>query len=267
MSAAARSRTAACRISKTARHPAMAASRTRSRVAKSGSLASHWDKTSVPLWGSIAQGRHTAFLPCCDDSSCRLRSTRVVSVVPPAYPAEQAHRTSLRGIPPSMSAAEAALIAAHRRPPSSASSTTCTRIRDFGYRCRRIVASSARLRRWEISINRRSVLGFVSRRSPPAGAKGAALTETSTTARSGSSSDRLRQAMGPLTVARATVSPISTSALPPTASAPLAVVEEGPSWTRIRRISPGLRPSFRRFDRAKRSVRRIEEPMVGGAVR
>mmetsp|Transcript_21359 Transcript_21359/g.46661 ORF Transcript_21359/g.46661 Transcript_21359/m.46661 type:complete len:215 (+) Transcript_21359:662-1306(+) len=132
MSASARSLTAACRTSKTARHPAMADSSTLSRVLKSGNRASHCDKTSVPLCGSMAQGRHTAFLPCCVDSSCRLRSTRVVSVMSPAYPAEQAHRMSLTGMPASIRAAEAALMAAQRRPPSSARITTCTWILDFG---------------------------------------------------------------------------------------------------------------------------------------
>mmetsp|Transcript_37333 Transcript_37333/g.90655 ORF Transcript_37333/g.90655 Transcript_37333/m.90655 type:complete len:218 (+) Transcript_37333:799-1452(+) len=215
---------AAWRMSKTARHPSMAASRTRSNVSKSGKRDSHCDRTMVPRCGSIAHGRWTAGCPPFEDSSLRLRSTSVVSVVPPAYPAEQEHSKSFMGIPPSTSAREAALMDAHNRPPSSARMTTLTSIRDFGYKCSKTVASKARLSMCEISISLRSVFGLVTRRSPD-GAKGVAFMLTSIMARSGSSSERRTQAMGPLTVARTTVRPISTRALPPT---DLAVEVMGP---------------------------------------
>mmetsp|Transcript_19357 Transcript_19357/g.45015 ORF Transcript_19357/g.45015 Transcript_19357/m.45015 type:complete len:379 (-) Transcript_19357:1597-2733(-) len=265
----ARSRTAACRTAKTARHPAIAASRTASSISKLGSRASHCERTNVPRWGSIAHGRLTGWLPCRVDSSDRLRSTSGVSTAA-ASPALQAQRTSFVGIPASISAAEAALMAAQSRPPSSARTTTVTTIRDFGCRCNRIVASRARWRCWAISTSRRSVPGLTTRRSVDA--KGLARTETSTTARSGRSSERLRHARGPATVARATVRPISTRALPPPpteacccAKTGVVVVPTGPSWTLIRRISWGLRPSFRRFERASRSVRRIDDPIAASS--
>lgn len=249
------SRIAACKTSKTARQPSMAASNTRSSVSKSGNRASHCDKTRVPRCGNIAHGKFTAGCPPYDDSSLRFKSTRVVAELPPEYPAEHAHSMSLMGIPASTKAREAALMAAQSLPPSSAKITTLTTIRDFGYDWSNIAASNARFSMWDISINRLSVLGFVTLRSPD-GAKGAALTDTSTMARSGNSSDRRMHAIGPRTVAKAIVNPISTKALP---HSPPAI---GLIWMRIRRISLGLRPSSRKLDKASKSVRRIDDPMA-----
>ena len=116
--------------------------------------------------------------------------------------------------------------------------------------------------RLDCSTRRRSVCGLADRRSPP-GAKGADRTVTSRTARSGSSSDRRTHSAGPRTVARATVRPIWTRAEPE--ADPLVV--SGPILTVILRISPGLRPSLRRWERARRSVLRRELIAARAAIR
>jgi len=88
------------------------------------------------------------------------------------------------------------------------------------------------------------------RLSPEDGANGAVLTLTSSTALSDNSSLRLAQSMGPTTAQRTLVRPIWTRALP---LVPLELVRGDISIV-MRRISFGLRPSFRKLESASRSV-------------
>lgn len=97
-------------------------------------------------------------------------------------------------------------------------------------------------------------MGLVVRRSPDDGANGAVLRFISSIPLSDFSSLLLAQSSGPTTAQRTVVRPIWTRALP------FVHVEfvRGDSWIVIRRISFGFRPSFRRLDRARRSVLRKE---------